>query len=51
MIMILNYYNMSAPSENHCCSVDFGLDTENMDENITVLRYLTNPLYQYLPKN
>jgi len=31
VIMILNYYNMPAPSENHCSAVDFGL-------NITAMR-------------
>ena len=33
VVMILNYYNISSPSERSWCSKDFGLDTENMDEN------------------
>ena len=54
IIMILNYYNMPAPSERHCSAVDFGLNTEAMKgtyNRTEVFNKSTIPLFAEKLKN
>jgi len=54
IIMILTYYNMSAPSERHCSAVDFGYNTEAMKgtyDRTEVFNKSTIPIFADKLKN